>query len=189
MRRWGEEDNHSCLGWKNFRCFSQTGYKKKKKALRDFPGSPVAKTLHSQCQWPGSIPGQGNRSHMPQLRPHTAKQIKTLQKKKKTPCALKFPGISAYDVVTAGTSQAVQGDQDDPWPRWLVLAVQSPWCPLERGHCSLYTVDLSLCLYLCHTHHIFYTSVHLYVTYMYWILMRAKLLQFCLTLWGPMNCM
>ena len=30
----------------------------------DFPGSPVAKTACSQC----SGPGQGNRSHMPQLR-------------------------------------------------------------------------------------------------------------------------
>ena len=30
--------------------------------LRDFPGGPVGKTLHSQCRGPGSIPGQGTRS-------------------------------------------------------------------------------------------------------------------------------
>ena len=39
----------------------------------DFPGHPVAKTLHSQwaplyAGGPGSIPGQGTRSYMPQLR-------------------------------------------------------------------------------------------------------------------------
>ena len=34
----------------------------------DFPGGPVAKTLSSQCRGPGSIPGQGTRSHMPQWR-------------------------------------------------------------------------------------------------------------------------
>ena len=33
----------------------------------NFPGGPVAKTLRSQCKGPGSIPGWGNRSHMPQL--------------------------------------------------------------------------------------------------------------------------
>ena len=30
----------------------------------DFPGGPVGKTPHSQCRGPGSIPGQGTRSHM-----------------------------------------------------------------------------------------------------------------------------
>ena len=35
----------------------------------DFPGGPVAKTLHSQC----SLPGQRTRPHMLQLRPGTAK--------------------------------------------------------------------------------------------------------------------
>ena len=35
---------------------------------RDFPGGPVSKTPHSQCRGPGSIPGQGTRSHMPQTR-------------------------------------------------------------------------------------------------------------------------
>ena len=34
----------------------------------DFPDGPVAKTPCSQCRGPGSIPGQGTRSHMPQLR-------------------------------------------------------------------------------------------------------------------------
>ena len=40
----------------------------------DFPGGPVAKTLHSQCRGLGSVPGQGTRSHMPQLRIHTLQQ-------------------------------------------------------------------------------------------------------------------
>ena len=36
----------------------------------DFPGSPVTRTLPGS---PSLIPGQGARSHMPQLRPGTAK--------------------------------------------------------------------------------------------------------------------
>ena len=44
-----------------------------RKALGDFPGGSVAKTLRSQCRGLGSIPGWGTRSHMPQLRPCTAK--------------------------------------------------------------------------------------------------------------------
>ena len=36
---------------------------------RNFPGGPVAKTLSAQCRGLGSIPGQGTRSHMRQLRP------------------------------------------------------------------------------------------------------------------------
>ena len=35
---------------------------------RDFPGGPLAKTPHSQSREPGSIPGQGTRSHKWQLR-------------------------------------------------------------------------------------------------------------------------
>ena len=43
-------------------------------ALRDFPGGPEAKTpLSSQSGGLCSIPGQGARSHMPQLRPSSAK--------------------------------------------------------------------------------------------------------------------
>ena len=37
--------------------------------LQDFPGGPVAKTMHGpNARGLGSIPGQGTRSHMPQLR-------------------------------------------------------------------------------------------------------------------------
>ena len=43
----------------------------KKEKQRDFPGGPVAKTLHFQC----GEPGEGTRSHMPQLRNGPAKQI------------------------------------------------------------------------------------------------------------------
>ena len=47
---------------------------------RDFPGGPVAETRHSQCGGPwGSIPGQGNRSRMP--------QVKTLSAAAKTWCS------------------------------------------------------------------------------------------------------
>ena len=42
----------------------------------DFPGGPVAKIPHSQSRDPGSIPGQGNRSHMPQLK-HPCAETKT----------------------------------------------------------------------------------------------------------------
>ena len=35
---------------------------------RDFPGGPVAKFLCSQCRGLGLIPGQGIKSHVPQLR-------------------------------------------------------------------------------------------------------------------------
>ena len=40
------------------------------KLFRDFPGGPVAKTLHSQCRGLGSIPGVGTVSHISQLRVH-----------------------------------------------------------------------------------------------------------------------
>ena len=40
-------------------------------SIRDFPGGPVAKTLHSQGQ--GSISDQDARSHMPQITPGIAK--------------------------------------------------------------------------------------------------------------------
>ena len=40
----------------------------------DFPGGPVAKTLHiPSAEGPSSIPGWGTRFHMPQLRPSAAK--------------------------------------------------------------------------------------------------------------------
>ena len=39
--------------------------------LGDFPGGPVARTLHCQCSDSGLIPGQGARSHMSQIKiPH-----------------------------------------------------------------------------------------------------------------------
>ena len=34
----------------------------------DFPGGPVAKTPPSNAGGPGLIPGQGTRSHVPQLK-------------------------------------------------------------------------------------------------------------------------
>ena len=34
----------------------------------DFPGGPLVKTLSSQCRGQGSVPGEGTRSHMPQLK-------------------------------------------------------------------------------------------------------------------------
>ena len=50
----------------------------------DFSGGPVAKTPCSSWS-KGSIPGQATRSHMPQLRAGTAKEIdKQILKKKKT---------------------------------------------------------------------------------------------------------
>ena len=36
----------------------------------DFPGGPVAKTYAPNTGGPGSIPGQGTRFHMAQLRVH-----------------------------------------------------------------------------------------------------------------------
>ena len=35
---------------------------------RDFPDSPVVKTLRAQFRGLGLTPGQGTKSHMPQLR-------------------------------------------------------------------------------------------------------------------------
>ena len=40
---------------------------------RDVPSGPEAKTARSQWRGQGSIPDQGTRSRMPQLRPGTAK--------------------------------------------------------------------------------------------------------------------
>lgn len=43
----------------------------KKKKVRDFVGGPVAKTLVPNAGGQGSIPSQGVRCHMPQLRPNS----------------------------------------------------------------------------------------------------------------------
>ena len=40
----------------------------KKVSFRDFQGGPVAKISNTQHSIPGSVPGKGTRSHMPQLR-------------------------------------------------------------------------------------------------------------------------
>ena len=40
---------------------------KHKEVEGGFPRGPVAKTLASSARGPGSMPGQGTRSHMPQL--------------------------------------------------------------------------------------------------------------------------
>ena len=42
-----------------------------KVGCQDFPGGPIDKTPCFQCRGPGSIPGQGTRSHMLQLRVRT----------------------------------------------------------------------------------------------------------------------
>ena len=44
----------------------------------DFSGGGVAKTPSSQCSRPGSIPGQGTRSHRLQLRPGAVRQLAKL---------------------------------------------------------------------------------------------------------------
>ena len=50
----------------------------------NFPGGPVeAKIPRCQCRGPGSMPGQGTKSHMPQPKSGPAKQINTKKKKKK----------------------------------------------------------------------------------------------------------
>ena len=50
--------------------------------LGGLPGGPLAKIPCSQRKRPpGSIPGQGTRSHMPQLLPGTARYIFLLKKK------------------------------------------------------------------------------------------------------------
>ena len=48
---------------------------------QNFADDPVAKTLHSNEGNLSLIPGQGTRSHMPQLSPSGAKQINTLKRK------------------------------------------------------------------------------------------------------------
>ena len=50
------------------------------KNVGHFPGGPVAKTSYFQCRGPGSIPGQGTRSHMLQPRCHKPQQ------RSKIPC-------------------------------------------------------------------------------------------------------
>ena len=41
----------------------------------DFSDGGVAKTPSSQCRGPASIPGQGTRFHMLQLRPGAVRQL------------------------------------------------------------------------------------------------------------------
>ena len=43
-------------------------FKRLKDQYRNFPGGPVAKNHTPNAEDPGLIPGQGTRSHRPQLR-------------------------------------------------------------------------------------------------------------------------
>ena len=73
-RLWG-------TGWKGHFCF-----RTQSADSQDFPGGPVAETPCCQGRGLGSIPGQGIRSHMPQLGvctpqpkiPYAATRIKDL---------------------------------------------------------------------------------------------------------------
>ena len=49
--------------------------------IRDLPGGPMVKTLHSQCRELGFNPCRGTRSHMLQLRPSVAKKTNKQHKK------------------------------------------------------------------------------------------------------------
>ena len=53
--------------------WSRNKRKKNKIQSSDFPGGPVAKTCTLRARGPGSIPGQGTRSHMLQLKSSAAK--------------------------------------------------------------------------------------------------------------------
>ena len=76
----------------NFCAFAQTYHwclTCNESSRRDLPagGAGEAKSLRSQCKGPGLIPGQGTRSHMPQLRvcmPH----LKTLRAPIKDPACV-----------------------------------------------------------------------------------------------------
>ena len=59
--------------WQIMTEFSNLLFKGFKDSPGDFPGDPVTETLCFQCGGPGSIPGQGTRSNMPQLRPGAVK--------------------------------------------------------------------------------------------------------------------
>ena len=56
-------------------------FKRLKDQYRNFPGGPVAKTHTPNAEDLGLIPGQGTRSHMPQLR------SKILSASNKTQCS------------------------------------------------------------------------------------------------------
>ena len=52
-----------------FRAIQYSAYKSSLGEHRDFPGSPVVKTLYFHCRGRGSIPGQGTRSPMCVVQP------------------------------------------------------------------------------------------------------------------------
>ena len=85
----------------------------------DFPGGPVVKTLSSPCRGQGSVPGEGTRSHMPQLKISCAttktkhSQINTFfKKKKRTACLCPLPQTHPY----ASTPSILVFD----FPGWLL---------------------------------------------------------------------
>ena len=72
---------------------------KHKEVEGGFPRGPVAKTLASSERGPGSIPGQGTRSHMPQLTVHMLRlrqinKIKDILKKRR------WWGVGVHSQVT-----------------------------------------------------------------------------------------
>ena len=52
---------------------SETQFDNINERCKDFPGGPVTETPPPNAVGTNSIPGQGTRSHTPQLRPRTAK--------------------------------------------------------------------------------------------------------------------
>ena len=84
----------------------------------DFPGGPVVKTLSSQCRGQSSMPGEGTRSHMPQLKISCAatktqhSQINTFRKKNCMLCAhshrlipMRLPQVSFSLIFQSGSFQ------------------------------------------------------------------------------------
>ena len=91
----------------------------------DFPRGPVAKTLASSAQGPGSIPGQGTRSHMPQLRAHIL-QLKISSVATKT----WYSQISKYQNRTySSASRSLAGERGHPWLEFPILTstLRSGW--------------------------------------------------------------
>ena len=101
----------------------------------DLPSGPVAKTACCLCRGLGSIPGQGTRCHMPQLRPGTAK-LKKKKKKKKAPSSRRPSMIHLKQRIRSPPPFTLSHTS-----HWILNSVTHPWNDTGR---DLYGTSLPL---------------------------------------------
>lgn len=97
----------------------------------------VAKTQSSQCRGPSPIPDQESRSHMPKLKPSTARQINKNKLKKKKDFLTKTTNPVVVQSMALAKSSA---ENQRAWPTAVpvlqasYLSARFPFLPAKLAH-------------------------------------------------------